>query len=349
MAINKIPDQSFENSMIYELASPKVLIVKEQQINTNSLDSKSVFAKTLFSAISTGTELAAWAGKPPLRPSVAYPRLVGYCNVAQVQAVGSAVNDLVEGDVILTHQSHRSSFCCSRQDVLFKTRDISEASQRRLATTYLYHLGYSALLEGGYRPGFEVAIIGFGALGFASASLVSAYGGTPVIFSGRSNTRALLEHIPFAQSFNKTQGRIPYPSDVGLDGADLVINTSDSWADYELSLNIVRRGGSIILLGFPGRGMALPVFNSLDSKYIYDKTITIRQAGHVPDLDVPPIDLRFTLKRNVAHIYSLLESGRVDALPLSKTSYPWGNLQAAYEFLEGRPEDALSAVLDWSC
>lgn len=335
--------------MIYELAAPKVLIVKEQQINANSLNSQSVLAKTLYSAISTGTELAAWAGKPPLRPSTIYPRLVGYCNVAQVQAVGSEVNDLVEGDVILTHQSHRSSFCCSRKDVLLIAKNINQISQRRLATTYLYHLGYSALSEGGYRPGFEVAIIGLGALGFASASLVSAYGGAPLIFSGRSNASALLKHIPFAQSFNKNQSQIPCPSDVGLDGVDLVINTSDSWADYELGLNIVRRGGSMVLLGFPGRGMALPAFNPLDSKYIYDKTITIRQAGHVPSLDVAPIDLRFTLKRNLAHIYSLLKMGRLDPSPLLKTSYPWNCLQTAYEFLEGRPEDSLSAILEWSC
>lgn len=349
MGSNNILNESFENSLIYELAAPKVLGVKELQINANSLDSNSVFAKTLFSAISTGTELAAWTGKPPLRPSIMYPRLVGYCNVAQVQAVGPAVNDLVVGDVILTHQSHRSSFCCNPQDVLLKTRDISQASQKRLATTYLYHLGYSSLLEGGYKPGSEVAIVGLGALGFACASLVSAYGGSPVVFSGRGTTSALLKHIPYAQSFNKNENRMPYPSTIGLDGADIVINTSDSWADYELSLNMVRRGGTVVLLGFPGRGMALPAFNPLDSKYVYDKTITIRQAGHVPDLNVLPIDLRFTLKRNLAHIFSLLESGRLDASPLAKTCYSWKSLQAAYEFLGDRPEDALSAVLDWSC
>lgn len=349
MTTNKIHDQFFSNSMIYELAAPGNLTVKKHQIDGGSFDSKSVFAKTLFSAISTGTELAAWTGKPPLRPSVAYPRLVGYCNVAQVQAVGSTVNDLVEGDVILTHQSHRSSFFCSRQEVLLKAKDINQTSQKRLAITYLYHLGYSALLEGGYRPGFEVAVIGFGALGFASAGLVSAYGGTPKIFSGRNNTNALAKHIPFAQCFNKVQSRIPYPSDAGLDGADLVINTSDSWADYELSLNAVRRGGTVVLLGFPGRGVGLPAFNPLDSKYIYDKAITIRQVGHVSDLDVPPLDIRFTLKRNLAHIYSLLESGRLDPTPLLKTSYAWNNLQDAYQFLETRPEDTLSAILDWTC
>lgn len=335
--------------MIYELSAPRVLIAKEQLIDGSNLNSESVIAKTLFSAISTGTELAAWTGKPPLRPSTVYPRLVGYCNVAQVQAVGSAVSDLVAGDVILTHQSHRSDFCCSRKEVLLKTRDIDQQSKKRLATAYLYHLGYSALLEGGYTPGFEVAVIGLGALGFTSASLVSAFGGTPIIFSGRSNTDVFLKCIPYARCFGKTLSEIPYQSITGLEGADLVINTSDSWADYELSLNTVRRGGVIVLLGFPGRGMTLPSFNPLDSKYIYDKAITIKQAGHIADLDVPPVDIRFTLKRNLAYIYSLLEAGRVDPSPLLKTSYAWDNLPGAYAFLEKRPEDALSAVLDWSC
>jgi threonine dehydrogenase-like Zn-dependent dehydrogenase len=278
-----------------------------------------------------------------------YPRLVGYCNVAQVQAVGTEVGDLAAGDVILTHQSHRSSFCCSRKDVLLKTKNVNPASQKRLATAYLFQLGYLALLQGGYRPGFEVAVIGLGALGFATASLVSAYGGAPVIFSGRSNTSALLKHIPFARSFNKTQTGIAYPSDAGLDGPDLIVNTSDSWDDYELGLNTVRRGGTIVLLGFPGRGMALPAFNPLDSKYIYDKAISIRQAGHVSDFDAPPMDLRFTLKRNLAHLYSLLESERLDPSPLLNISFAWDKLQEAYTLLEGRPEATLSAILDWSC
>ena len=134
-----------------------------------------------------------------------------------------------------------------------------------------------------------------------------------------------------------------------MDGPDLIINTSDAWDDYELSLKTVRRGGTIILVGFPGRGLAAPVFNPLDSKYIYDKAITIRQVGHCSDLDVPSIDLRFTLKRNLAHIYSLLESGRIDPAPLLKTEFSWDNLEEAYKLLETHPQDSLSAILDWTC
>lgn len=349
MVANNNLGQLLVNSQVYELTGPKVLGLKKESADVTNLNSQSVFANTIFSSISTGTEIAAWTGKPPLRPSNAYPRLVGYCNVAEVKAVGSAIDDLEVGDIILTHQSHRSSFCCNRQEILLKTKHINQVSQKRLATTYLYHLGYSALLGGGYRPGFEVAIIGLGALGYTSASLISAYGGSPLIFSGRSNVNSILKFIPFSQYVNKTKFEAPYRSIAGLDGVDLVINTSDSWDDYELSLKMVRRGGTVILVGFPGRGLTAPAFNPLDSKYIYDKSITIRQVGHCSDFDVPSIDLRFTLKRNLAHIYSLLESGRIDPTPLLSATFSWKNLEGAYKTLETRPHNSLSAILDWTC
>ena len=222
-------------------------------------------------------------------------------------------------------------------------------SQKRLATTYLYHLGYSALLQGGYRPGIEVAVIGFGALGYTSANLVTAFGGSPLILSGRSLIGGALEYIPFSRAASKVSGEVPYRSIAGLDGADLVINTSDSWEDYELSLKTVRRGGTVMLIGFPGRGLEAPTFNPLDSQFLYDKAITISQIGNYPNIDVPPIDLRFTLKRNLAHIYSLLETGRLDPTPLLRTEFAGTNLEAAYKFLENRPDDSLSAILDWTC
>lgn len=349
MAETKAYFQFPASATVYSLVGPRDLIFEEKKIDAAAVGSRAVIAKTVFSAISTGTELAAWGGKPPLRPSKMYPRLMGYCNVAQVQMVGEAVSDLEPGDYILTHQSHRDCFQCDRDQVLLRFKNLSQENQKRLATTYLYHLGYMALLEGGYRPGFEVAIVGMGALGFAAASLVSVYGGVPKIYSGRSNAGGIVKHVPFAQYFAKSEAWNVAQSAAGLDGADLVINTSDAWSDYELCLKIVRRGGTVALLGFPGRGMDANGFNPLDSKYLYDKAITVRQISHVSELDVQPIDLRFTLKRNLAHLFSLLESKRLDPTPLLNMEYHWTELNKAYQVLEARTEGCLSAILDWSC
>ncbi|MEQ1760502.1 MAG: zinc-binding dehydrogenase, partial [Vicinamibacterales bacterium] len=168
----------------YELQGPRTLRLEEEELG-ECLQSGELLARTEFSAISTGTEIAAWQGKPPLRPSRAYPRLVGYSNVAEVIAIGDETDGLRVGDHILTHQSHRTAFRCGTGDVLLSIRGVSESSRKALATAYLYHLGYAALLRAAYTPGHAVAIVGFGLLGLATAQLVHAFGGSPIVFTAR--------------------------------------------------------------------------------------------------------------------------------------------------------------------
>ena len=338
-----------KTSMIYELTGPRVLEFKKERIDLSSLGSDYLFAKTIFSAISTGTELAAWTGKPPLRPSTQYPRLLGYGNVARVEMIGDNINDLDVGDFILTQQSHRDSFYCNKREVLIHAKNINQFDQKLMVIAYLYLLGYLALIDSKYCPGMDVSIVGLGALGFSSASLVSVYGGAVKIYSDRVNASQFSKLIPFSECLKKSNNEITSQLDKVLNDADIVINTSDSWDDYELSLKLVRPGGCVALIGFPGRGDAIPTFNPLDSKYLYDKSITIRQIGHVSDLDIPPVDLRFTLKRNIAHIFSLLQTRRVDPTPLLSSLYPFNNLKDAYEMLEKRNTFNLSCILDWTC
>ena len=170
-------------SKIYELQNSRSLALIEEEI-TEPNDSELV-AETVYSAISPGTELAAWKGMPPLRPSRIYPRLVGYCNVARVTKVGTQIDRIEIGDWIITHQSHRNCFKVDQRDVLVSFKDLTDEEARIISTTYLYHLGYSALLKGEYFPGHKVGVVGLGTLGYTTASLVSAFGGAPVVFTNQ--------------------------------------------------------------------------------------------------------------------------------------------------------------------
>jgi len=333
----------------YELVAPRTLTQRKEQLNLTALAPSAVVATTLYSVISPGTEIAAWVGKPALRPGKIYPRVLGYCNVARVHAFGSQVADLTIGDIILTHQCHRSAFYCEQNDILLTLPSSTTiAAQQRLAASYLYHLGYMALLDGGFRPGYEVAVVGFGALGFTAASLVAAYGGRPLVFSSRAIDESSRAAIPHARFFNKNESH-NVTICPALGGVDLVVNTSDAWPDYSLSLQLARRGGIITLLGFPGRGLQPPDFNPLDSQFLYDKALTLRQIAHVTDLPVPAIDARFTLKRNLAHLYSLLDDGRLDPAPLINTRFQQANITAALDLLENRTSAAKSVLLEWAC
>jgi 2-desacetyl-2-hydroxyethyl bacteriochlorophyllide A dehydrogenase len=333
-------------SIYYELIGPNCLAQSETELDPGQLRSTELIAETVYSAVSTGTELAAWTGKPPLRPSRAYPRLVGYCNVARVIAAADDVGDIAPGDHILTVQSHRSSFVCSSAEVLYSARGLEPAELAKLSSTYLYHLGYVALLAGGYVPGDELAVIGFGALGFTAASLGAAFAGRPAVFSGRPEAAS---RLPGVRVLSKAASPTEFQLPVDLDGFDLVINTSDSWDDYRLGLELARTGGKVVLLGFPGRGEPAPDFNPLDSRYLYDKQLTIQQAGHVTDSDCPPVDVRFTLKRNIGYLAGLIRRGVIDPAPLLAMRFDWRNLDRAYDALQKRQTGAFSALIDWTC
>ena len=89
--------------VVYHPKLPKQLV--ETKTKSELIAKKEdIFAETVYSVISTGTELAAWGGAEPLRPTQnVYPRLLGYYNIACVKDVGSNVNGIKIGDHVLTH------------------------------------------------------------------------------------------------------------------------------------------------------------------------------------------------------------------------------------------------------
>ncbi|MBI4523171.1 MAG: zinc-binding dehydrogenase [Deltaproteobacteria bacterium] len=335
-------------SIVYELESPYTLVQKQLDLDDYRLASCDIVAETEYTAVSTGTEIAAWAGKPPLRPSKPYPRLVGYCNLAKIIKVGSSISDLFVGDYILTRQSHRSAFICNRSEVLLRVTVPSEVMRKKLTATYLYHLGYSALIAGIYKPGHQVAIIGMGTVGLATASLVKAFGSQPLLFTNQEIGKTPMTKMGFSSIFGKNISASEFRNQLwDTDGVDISINTSNKWSDYRLALQLVRKGGEVICIGFPGRGEAPPDFNPLDSQYFYDKQLIIRQSGYMPDVDVRAIDARFTVKRNIQYISGLILSGLVDTLDILSTEISWLNLDTVYKSLASREPGMYSALINW--
>ena len=323
---------------VYKLTGPQSLACEEEPLATVEKDL--VQAATLYSAISPGTEVAAYNGAPPLRPMKVYPRLIGYCNVARVMEVGAEVGRFKVGDLVYSQQSHRSQFVCKESQLM----GLPEACDPvGMSTAYLYHLGYSALLKGQYRPGERVAVIGLGTLGVTSVAMAALCGAEVIAFSNQ---------ISSAQSARSAGAVAVYgKSDEATlaehNQYDLVILTSSSWQDYLLALRIVAVGGRVCMLGFPGREEGVPSFNPLDSQYIYDKQLTLLACGYTPDLDVSPLDVRFTLSRNMNFLFRNIQSGRLDPGIIVSRVAPWQDLDAVYFLLSSREPGFLTAVLQW--
>lgn len=328
----------------YELRNPYDLQIKEYIIDKPS--PYEILAQTIFTALSPGTETAAYSGAPPLRPMKVYPRILGYCNVARVIAVGGDVPGISAGDSILTFQSHRSHFVCRKEDIILKINDVSDL--KAATSAYLYHLGYSALLAANIQPGLNVAIIGFGTLGKSAASLSSLFCCKTFVYSGQQNLCEQESKNDSKFFFSKSANPQRIAQLTHGTGIDVVINTSNSWNDWSLALELVRRKGTVVNLGFPGRGTDLPSFNPLDSKYLYDKEITVKYNEVVSERDVAPHEARFSMKRNIRFLLDLIESGKIDPYEIISADVRWDRLEEMYKRILSRQEPFFSAILNWT-
>lgn len=310
------------------LLAPQRIEFTETALDDRTLGADEIIAETLVSAISPGTELAAYVGKPPLRPGRQYPRLLGYCNVAQIVAVGNAVVGCAVGDRILTGQSHRSIFKIPTKEIILKLPEGIDAAE--IAPLYLYELGYLALHSGGYEEGKSVAVIGLGPIGLGVVRLAGISG---AIITAVSGDERRLRHAQKmgALTYIKKSAERPRQSDI-------VITTSNGWDDWHLALELANKGGTIVAVGFPGRGEPLPKFNPLDSEFFYDKRLTIKGMGNVSDEEVV---------RNCRELLGLVSAEKLYPSEVISGRFPARDIELAYHRLRATGSDAITFLLEW--
>jgi hypothetical protein len=282
-----------------------------------------IHAKTYFSAISPGTEMAAYLGHPPLRPMTLYPRLMGYCNLAKTEKTNK---------FILTFQSHRSDFRCHNDDIMMEfDGNLNREQQIHASTLYLYHLGFDAITKAKKHKlhAKNIAIIGYGTLGLGCALVAKAMGLSSTIFTSQdieNSNHAIPIINKETDSLNKAE-------------FDCVVNTSNQWDDHFLALKLANRYAPIVTIGFPGRGQNPPNFNPLASEYLYDKQLAILSCGDCPIDDI---------KTNLNWIWNAMQDGRIDPNIMISGVIPADELNSAYQQLKSRQPETFTYVLDWT-
>lgn len=333
---------------IARLTAPRTLVFESERLKIGDLASDQVVAETVVSALSVGTELAAYCGLPPLRPGPIYPRVVGYCNVARVLKVGDGVKVCAPGDLILTFQSHRSAFVCREADVLVQVPEGMDLGA--VAVTYLFHLGYAALLAGDFKMGQQVAVVGLGVLGMGAVACGGLGGGKVAGFSDQPAALNRIAEYGAWGAFEKKGDQVvdDYLEATGQNGADLVLVTSDRWEDWLLALRLARKRGIVSMIGFPGRGQAAPLFNPLDSQYVYDKQLRIQASNWGAEKDVTADQALRIKRRNFQYLLEMIEAGRLPARSLVSGESEWSELADVYEQLMVQRGGALSHLLHWN-
>lgn len=340
-------------TQVARIVAPKQVQFGSETLVLEGLGPREVAAETLYTAISPGSELAVYAGLEPLRADRVHSDVVGHCNLARVSAVGEWVRGFAPGDLILTLESHRSHFICGADEVLLKVPagEYSEAQLIEASTTYLFHQGYGALLRGDLKPGQYVGVVGMGTLGLATVAVANRFGARPFAFSERPDARAnalqLGARCAFGKCHDKAQ-RAALHTATARTGLDIVVLASSSWQDWQLALELARPGGTVCVLGFPGREQSTPPFNPLDPRLFYRKQLTLIACGYTSDMAIDPRDIRFTIRRNCAYLLELIVDGALPARRLVSDVLPWHRIGEVYERIAAREPGFLTAVLKWA-
>jgi len=326
---------------VARLLAPRTLVTVREPLP--ELPSDGLEARTLATAISTGTEVAAWTGAPPLRPTAApYPRLNGYMNVAEVVRLGPTASGPAVGQRVYTHQSHRERFVIAADAVLAVVPET--VSSVVAAPAYLYRLALSALRRGAFTAAHRVAVVGLGVIGLAVVELAVALGGEVAALSGRAAARAAAEACGAVATGVVAGDAL---ARVWPDGADLVVTTSNRWADWRAALQLAGFNGRVVILGFPGRGQPMAPDNPLDSALVYDKQLSLVAAGTGIRPGRPKSDEAASLRADVQWLLDRIAEGRLQPDRRVAAVRPWTALAAVYAELEADAPAGV-VVLDWT-
>jgi threonine dehydrogenase-like Zn-dependent dehydrogenase len=321
------------------------LRIESEPYDPAALEAKEILVRTEVTGFSTGTDLGNYEGRSTEVPNApGYPRGVGYSNVGIVEAVGTEVRSLMPGDRVFSMKHHRSAYVALDTEILVRVPEGVDPEQASLA--YLVHLGVAALRQVNYLAGEDVAVVGLGVIGLCTVAVATAMGARVIAVANDDGRAVLARALGARKSY--VSGQFDPTAVFSGHGADVVVLTANSWAAYRDAMDMARKCGRISLLGFPGRAQPSPDFNPLDMRWIYGKQLTITGAGHLPQIDCAPSDIRFNVRRDLEFVLDRMASGTLKLSTVISHRFHYSRMIEAYELARGHSKELAAAVFHWT-
>ena len=344
-ALTKEGEPKMKQAILYGAGD---LRIEELPLEAEALQPDQIYVETEVSAFSTGTDLGNYLGDSTYVPNAPeYPRPVGYSNVGVIRRVGTNVNGLRPGQRVFCTKPHQSAYVVRQDDWLIPISEHVPSDEASLL--YLTYMGLASLRQARYEAGENVAVVGLGVIGLCTLWLARAMGARVVGIANsaiRNETAIRLgahaAYLPEDPDLPQKMARV-----FGALGADIVVNTANTWSAYRTSMELARISGRVSLLGFPGRAQEPPDFNPLDPRWIYQKQLALFGAGNGPRVECPPQDLRFNMRRNCQYILDLMAGHRPPLGSVISHRIPASRMVEAYELAKVRSKTLVAAVFDW--
>jgi len=298
-------------------------------------DPKQVRVRTLFSALSRGTESLVFAGKVPeaefkrmrapfMGGDFPFPVKYGYASVGLVQSGAPELLDRL----VFSLSPHQDFFNISSEAVVIVPEGVTP---ERAVLAANMETALNAVWDAAPGPGDRIAVVGGGVLGCLVAFLCGHLPSADVTLVDINPQRSALAAqlgVKFATEKNA-------PLD-----CDLVFHTSASPAGLSTALALAGEEATVLELSWYGTQIVgAPLGGAFHSKQL---RLQSSQVGHVSATRRP----RYTYRRRLGVALELLKDARLDALLAPAIAF--ADLPKQLPQILGQPSGILCQLIHYS-
>lgn len=315
---------------------------------------RKVVVKTLFSAISAGSELLIYHGLcphdlpldesiPSLQRKSTFPLKYGYSAVGKVVVLGSDVSDEWEGRTVFSFHPHESHFLADPAELLPLPANISPEEALFLPNL---ETAINFVMDGRPVIGEQVVVLGQGVVGLLTTALLAMHPLAGLLTVDRYPLRREASlHSGACETFDPDNpdfpadimNRLQSADDCG--GADLTYEISGSPEALEQAIAVTGFDGRIVIGSWFG---TKPVHLNLGGRFHRSRIQMI--ASQVSTIN-PDFTGRWTKSRRLSLTWPLLK--KLDPVRFITQRFSFNNADKAYDCLDTQPEKCLQVIFEY--
>ncbi|HEX2050168.1 MAG TPA: zinc-binding alcohol dehydrogenase [Actinomycetota bacterium] len=321
-------------ALALQFVAPRKLALVERALDEPARDE--ILVRTLYSGISSGTELLAYRGEidpdTPLDDTIgalggtfSYPFHYGYACVGVVE---SSSGDLGAGTLAFAFHPHQDRFVCATRDAI-----VLGDVDARVATMFpLVEIALQITLDAAPSLGDTVVVTGLGCVGTLAALLLQRAGARVVGVDPSSARRALAAELD-------VEAVAPENARARAADAPLVVEASGNPAALAQALPLLAHEGTALVASWYG---TKPATLALGAEF-HRRRLTIRSV-QVSTIPARMAD-RWTVERRRAHAVRLL--GELPLKRLATHVYPFARAADAFDALDRGDDRAMHVALSY--
>lgn len=335
----------------YRIVFPEKLRVQLEtyEFDDSPLSEYELVIETLYSAVSSGTELAVltndqdighWQGKP-------YPSRPGYAAVGKVAAIGDKVKNFQVGDIVFLPAGHASHHRVdSSHTPLVKVP--SSVLPQDAVYVRLCGVSMTTLRTTVARPGDGVAVFGLGVVGNTAAQVFQASGYEVVGIEPMELRQNIAETCGLRHTLSPDGDLVAgWRQKLASVPCKLVVETSGTVRAVKDATSIAAIGAEIVLVGVPWRSNTEFSMSEL-LQPIFTKYLHVRGGWEWEIPTFPTNFARGSVLQNFQHAMNLLARKQINVAPLRSHLLSPRDAESGYLGLLHDKEKYQSVVFDWT-